>query len=117
MNLCCDQDFIRRLRKQFSAVVTGKGGGATSKTKTHYVLYGLSGCPYCTSAVDELKRRNKVAVSEVHLLPDGATSQAKVAFKQSIARAHADYDARAHTTFPVIFKDDHFLGGFDMLIR
>ena len=116
MNLCCNTDFVKRLQKQFSLVTEKKQGG--SSRKPHFILYGLSQCPYCSAAKNELSKlkNSGVATHETHMIPSEASYADRSKFRARIASLHTSYNPNIHTTFPVIFKDDSFVGGYTELV-
>lgn len=115
MNLCCNADFVKRLQKQFSLVTEKKQGGSS---KPHFVLYGLSQCPYCVAAQNELSKlkHSGAATHKTHMIPSEASHAERSKFRARIARLHTSYNPNTHTTFPVIFKDDSFVGGYTELV-
>lgn len=115
MNLCCNSDFVKRLRKQFVSASEKKQGGS----KVHYTMYGLTQCPYCTAAQSELNKRQKSdsATHRIHMLPSEASYADRADYRSRVARTHPSYNAEIHTTFPVIFKNGEFIGGYEELMR
>lgn len=117
MNLCCNSDFVKRLRKQFVSVSEKRQGGSNSKS--HYTMYGLTQCPYCSAAQSELNKRQKTssATYKIHMLPSEASNADRADFRSKVARAHPSYNSQIHTTFPIIFKNGEFIGGYEDLMK
>lgn len=115
MNLCCNSDFVKRLRKQFVTTSEKKQGGS----KSHYTMYGLTQCPYCSAANSELNKRQKTgsASLRIHMFPSEASNADRAKFRAQIASVHPSYNANMHTTFPVIFQDDEIIGGYEELMK
>ncbi len=115
MNLCCNSDFVKRLRKQFVSASERRQGGS----KSHYTMYGLTQCPYCSAAQNELNKRQKTgeATHRIHMLPSSASNADRANLRSRVARTHPSFNAEIHTTFPVIFKNGDFIGGYEELMK
>ena len=74
-------------------------------SKNGYTIYTKSRCPFCTKAKVLLENENQTIVDCDEYLSDG---DKKLYFLQFIE----DLIGKPYRTFPMIFKDGVFIGGF-----
>ncbi len=80
----------------------------TEPNSNKWTVYTKSGCPYCTKAKD-LLNQNRFYYDLVDCdkyLSDDKTKEEFLAYIESKA-------GTKHRTFPMIFKNGLFIGGFD----
>jgi len=73
--------------------------------KTIFTVYSKSGCHYCTKVKTLLadKKYDFVVIDcDEYLLED----------KEGFLSFIKDISKREHRTFPIVFSDGHFIGGF-----
>jgi glutaredoxin 3 len=75
-----------------------------SKRKTEYIIYSKEGCPYCISA-KELLKSNRINFKEIKV----TDSNIKKIYKK------IDTKTNNYRYFPIIFKNNVFIGGFSDL--
>jgi glutaredoxin len=77
-----------------------------------YTIYTKSSCTYCVKVKDLLKEKG-YSYSEINCDSDLETPEKKEAFLKMIKEmTNMDYK-----TFPMIFRDDVFIGGFTQTIE
>ena len=117
-NLCKQSSFVRMLHEAMHRLQdrhTSRGGGLgipLPRTDTSYTLYGLEGCPYSARAAAATQAAGVKDVCNWTLTDLGVTRQALWAELD----ANTDFRSSRHSTFPIVFRGEHFLGGSDALL-
>ncbi len=117
-NLCKQSSFVRMLREAMERLqdsLTSQGGGVgipLPRADTSYTLYGLEGCPFSARAAAALQAAGVEGVCSWTLTDLGVTRQALWAELD----AKTNFRSSEHSTFPIIFRGRHFLGGSDALL-
>jgi glutaredoxin 3 len=75
---------------------------------TGYTIYSKSGCPYCDKAKSVLKIYNPVVVDCDPYLVDN---------KEDFLQFIKEITQKEHRTFPIIFKDSTYIGGYSDLLK
>ena len=78
-------------------------------SETGYTIFAKSGCSYCEKAKLLLQPDNPVIIDCDKLIID---EQCKQEFLQHIEKIAG----KSHRTFPMIFKDTNFIGGYSDLL-
>ena len=73
-----------------------------------YTIYSKSGCPYCDKAKALLKIDNPITINCDDYLVDK---------KEEFLQFIKDLSQKEHKTFPMIFKDSNFIGGYSDLLN
>jgi glutaredoxin len=77
-----------------------------------YTIYTKSSCEYCVKVKDLLKEKG-FSYSEINCDSDLETPEKKETFLNMIKEiTHVNYK-----TFPMVFRDDIFVGGFKQTIE
>ena len=83
---------------------TSKRKSKTPKRKSKYIIYSKEGCPYCKDAKELLKSKN-ILFKEIKITDSNI---------QNIYKK-IDSKTKNYRYFPIIFKNDIFIGGFSEL--
>jgi len=73
--------------------------------KNGYTIYSKSRCPFCTKAKVLLENENHIIIDCDDFLSDENTKQQFLQFMEELI-------GKPYRTFPMIFKDGEFIGGF-----
>jgi len=79
-----------------------------------FTIYTKSGCPYCVRAKDLLRStRRSAQVKEIDCDPFLTSAVQKEEFLATMAT----YCGRSYRTFPMIFHQGQFVGGYSELLQ
>lgn len=73
---------------------------------TGYTIYSKSRCPFCTKAKVLLEEEEHIIIDCDQYLIDDTTKQQFLQFIENLIN-------KEYRTFPMIFKDGQFIGGFN----
>ena len=76
-------------------------------SSTGYTIYSKSGCPYCIKAKTLLNIDNPIIINCDEYLVDN---------KEEFLQFIKEYALKEHKTFPMIFCDTKFIGGYSDLL-
>jgi glutaredoxin len=77
----------------------------TNPSKNGYTIYSKSRCPFCTKAKVLLENENRIIIDCDDFLIDENTKQQFLQFIEHLI-------GKPYRTFPMIFNDGEFIGGF-----
>lgn len=81
-----------------------------------FTVFGFDGCGYYTAALHKLKDHKKHVDTKVHVAEYMYKRQDWPAFIAQVHASATNSRLKAHTTSPLIFVDDRYVGGHDDLI-
>ena len=82
-----------------------------SPHENKYTIYSKSGCSYCVKAKQllvETKKNMHIVECDDYLLEN---KEAFLAFIQNLA------EGKVHRTFPIVFYDAQYIGGYTELVK
>jgi glutaredoxin len=91
-------------RSKKSSIKRSKNKSKKSKSKPKYIIYSIEGCSYCKEAKELLKSK-KIPFKEIKV----TDSNIEKIYK------NIDKKTKKYRYFPIIFKNNIFIGGFSDL--
>jgi glutaredoxin 3 len=80
----------------------------TNPSENGYTIYTKSGCPYCDKAKALLNIDNPIIINCDEMLVDK---------KEEFLQFIKELTQKNHRTFPMVFKDSTFIGGYSDLLN
>lgn len=117
-NLCDNAAFVEKVQKHYYGILSqfpdkiAKPSVIPLPDETHaFTLYIRNGCPYCEAAVNLVKKLPSSVKYQIFAVNDLSVDKKGL---QDALSQNTNFD-RKHNTYPIVFTQSRFLGGYSDL--